>query len=151
MKGRIFHYPCIDCLVPFPGRRIRQGNDRFQGFTGILWKQYSHREIFGFFPVTSNRFLTERAGRGQKSLEKSRHFLLGILLPSYDDFRQETLFFLTVPTRNGVLRADSCGKNTDPYAGITVLGCCSDPTLNISYVDNHNNCPYLLVLVLIVY
>ena len=82
------------------GRRIRQGNDRFQGFSGISWKQYSHPEIFGFFPATSSRILTERAEKGQKSPEKSRHFLVEILLPSYGDFRQETLLFLTVTAGN---------------------------------------------------
>ena len=46
---------------------FRQDNGRFQGFTGISWRQYS---TFEFFLMTSSCFLMETSGKYWQSLEK---------------------------------------------------------------------------------
>ena len=71
------------------GRRIRQGNGRFQelpyDFTEALFLPAN----LEFFPVTSDRLLTQRSKKRRKSLAKIRKFLGGntasILLPSSND------------------------------------------------------------------
>jgi hypothetical protein len=47
----------------YPGRTVRPGNDRFRVIPVILWKQYSDRNFFGFFPMISGQFLLESTGK----------------------------------------------------------------------------------------
>ncbi len=77
---------CIDYIKcnNLSGRPIRSGNCRLRVIPVILWKQYSGREFFGFFPMISGQFLPESTGIHRK---KSRQFPAGILLPYSSDFR----------------------------------------------------------------
>jgi hypothetical protein len=43
----------------YPGRKLRAGSGRKAPEIAGTWKQYSHRKIFGFFPMISDRFLLE--------------------------------------------------------------------------------------------
>ncbi len=71
----------------FSGRTVRPGNGRSRIILVILWKQYSDRKFFGFFPMISDRFLRESTGNWQESTEKNLQFPVGILLPRSSDFR----------------------------------------------------------------
>ncbi len=55
------------------GRAVQPGNSRFRVIPVILWKQYSGRKLFGFFPMLSARFLPESTGSGQESTRKIRN------------------------------------------------------------------------------
>jgi hypothetical protein len=66
------------------------------------WKQYSDRKFFGFFPMISDRFLTESAGSWQEYTGKNP-----------DNFRPEYCF--DVPAIPGVFLQD-------PVTGIFDLG-----------------------------
>jgi hypothetical protein len=83
----------------------------------ILWKQYSGRKIFGFFPIISGWFLPESTGSRQEYTGKNP-----------DDFRSEYCFH--VPAISGVFLQDPvtfphlpCRIPGDPVAGIIDLGC----------------------------
>jgi hypothetical protein len=82
----------------------------------ILWKHYSGRKIFGFFPVLSVRFLPEITGSWQKFAGKNP-----------DNFRPE--YCSHVPAISGVFLLDtltiphlSCRISRDPVTGIIDLG-----------------------------
>jgi hypothetical protein len=54
-----------------PGRKLRAGSGRKAPEIAGTWKQYSHRKIFGFFPMISDRFLPESTGNRQESTGKN--------------------------------------------------------------------------------
>ncbi len=55
-SGVVRHRFCQSMrFYPFPGRTNRSENYRFRVIPVILWKQYSGRKIFGFFPMISCR------------------------------------------------------------------------------------------------
>ncbi len=45
-----------------PGQKLRAVSGRKASEIAGTWKQYSHRKIFGFFPMISDRFLPESTG-----------------------------------------------------------------------------------------
>jgi hypothetical protein len=51
-----------------PGRKLRAGSGRKAPEIAGTWKQYSHREFFGFFPMISDRFLPDPAGSSGRNL-----------------------------------------------------------------------------------
>ncbi len=54
------HYLRItDQLIHYPGRPARPRNGHLRVISIILWKQYSGRKFFGFFPGISDRFLQD--------------------------------------------------------------------------------------------
>jgi len=46
-------------MKTIPGQKLRAGSSRKASEITETWKQYSHRKIFGFFPMISDRFLPE--------------------------------------------------------------------------------------------
>jgi hypothetical protein len=82
----------------------------------ILWKQYSDRKIFGFFPMLSARLLPESTGSWRESAGKNP-----------GNFRPE--YFFHVPAISGVVLQDpvtfpnlSCRIPRDLVPGIIDLG-----------------------------
>jgi hypothetical protein len=82
----------------------------------ILWKQYSDRKFFGFFPILSARFLSKSKGSWQESTEKNPKI-----------FRPEYCFH--VPSICGAFLQDTVPFSHiystilwDPMAGIIDLG-----------------------------
>jgi hypothetical protein len=89
---------------------------RFRVILVILWKQYSGRKIFGFFPMLSARFLQESTGSWQESVGKNP-----------DNFRPEYCFYVLAISSIFLLDTVtfphlSWRISRDPLAGIIDLG-----------------------------
>ena len=99
-----------------PGRTVRPGTGRSRLIPVVLWKQYSDRKIFGFFPMISSWFLLKSMGSCQESTGKNP-----------DNFRSEYCFYVTAIS--GVFQQDmvifphlSCSILKDPVVGSIDLG-----------------------------
>ena len=86
-------------MMHVPGWRIRQGNGRFRGLPGILWKQYSCLKIFWIlsgnfrpFPDGKNRKGPQFIGKNPKISGREYCFHLPVISRF---FLQDTMIFPT--------------------------------------------------------